>query len=308
MVARNAIGNTFIDSDSFYIASGGSTGCAPTKDAQGINTRNVRCSLGDINPGDSVSKQIQVRPKGNLNQVFFTASVSNDFTDSDSSNNSRDATTSVTSIVHPANDNFVKAAELKDKSASDHSGSISGSNVGATFEQPIKYVLDRENSIEPLHAGQNGGKSVWFYWTPPTSGSGSADVNTIGSDFDTLVSVYSLDTINLTVQEEFASNDDISAGNKASIVYFKFSPNHVYYIVVDGKQGETGHINLNWAAFLNGSSQAQATQSIDVGKAAAMLSPTTAAVSSATMRPMALPRLSLMTALLSSAMMAQVSL
>src|SRR5207302_4955140 len=99
--------------------------------------------------------------------------------------NSRDVTTSVTSIVHPANDNFVNAAALIGLT-----GSISGTNVGATVEQPIKYVLDRENWIEPLHAGQYGGKSVWFFWTPPTSGSGSADVNTIGSDFDTLVSVY----------------------------------------------------------------------------------------------------------------------
>src|SRR5215470_4622860 len=46
----------------------------------------------------------------------------------------------------PANDNFANGIVT--------SGSATGSNVGATKE-----------AWEPLHAGNAGGKSVWWFWT-----------------------------------------------------------------------------------------------------------------------------------------------
>src|SRR6266545_597332 len=65
----------------------------------------------------------------------------------------------------PANDNFAYGIVT--------SGPTTGSNVGATKE-----------AGEPFHAGNGGGKSVWWFWTAPSSG--AVTVNTFGSTFDTV--------------------------------------------------------------------------------------------------------------------------
>ena len=52
-----------------------------------------------------------------------------------------------------------------------------GSNVGAT-----------KQSGEPNIAGNVGGKSVWYAWTAPAGG--RVSVNTQGSNFDTLLGVF----------------------------------------------------------------------------------------------------------------------
>src|SRR5207244_11517476 len=54
----------------------------------------------------------------------------------------------------PVNDNFVNAQAITGSSAT-----ATGSNVGGTKE-----------AGEPVHAGNTGGKSVWYTWTAPTSG------------------------------------------------------------------------------------------------------------------------------------------
>src|SRR5262245_39496528 len=73
------------------------------------------------------------------------------------------------------------------------SGTMGGANIGAT-----------KQSGEPDHADNSGGSSVWFRWTAP--GTGQFFFNTVGSDFDTLLAVYTGNNVNnLTA---VASNDD----------------------------------------------------------------------------------------------------
>src|SRR5262249_48583588 len=60
--------------------------------------------------------------------------------------------------------------------------SLSGSNVGATKEVG-----------EPNHAGNTGGKSVWWTWT--ATASGRVYLDTTGSNFDTLLAVYTGNTV-----------------------------------------------------------------------------------------------------------------
>src|ERR687896_700276 len=71
----------------------------------------------------------------------------------------------------PANDNFADARAIAGER-----GSVSGHNFGATKEP-----------LEPNHAGNAGGTSVWFRWTAPAPGQYS--LATYG-DFDTLLAVY----------------------------------------------------------------------------------------------------------------------
>jgi hypothetical protein len=125
------------------------------------------------------------------------------------------------------NDNFANAQVI-----SGNSGTVTGSNVWATKEPG-----------EPNHAGNAGGASVWYRWTPSTSG--SATIDTIGSNFDTLLAVYIGSAVNsLTL---IASNDDIGGGNLQSRVTFSATAGTTYSIAVDGYGGATGNITLNWS-------------------------------------------------------------
>ena len=77
-----------------------------------------------------------------------------------------------TGWAQPANNNFVDAW-LIDGAA----GTTNGSNVGATSE-----------SGEPNIFGVGAGESVWYTWTAPADG--SYTFSTAGSDFDSLVGIY----------------------------------------------------------------------------------------------------------------------
>lgn len=110
---------------------------------------------------------------------------------------------------------------------------LAGSNVGATKE-----------SGEPSHAGNAGGKSVWWTWTAPKTG--IVTVDTIGSDFNTLLAVYTGSAVaSLT---PVASDDDSGSGGRSKL-NFNAVAGTAYQIAVDGFGGAGGNIalNLNYA-------------------------------------------------------------
>lgn len=123
----------------------------------------------------------------------------------------------------PPNDSFASAAAL-----SGASGSATGCNIGATKEPG-----------EPDHAGNPGGKSVWWQWTAPASG--LAAIDTTGSGFDTLLAVYTGDAVG--VLAEIAS----SGGGAPARVVFPAVAGATYRIAVDGADGAAGKVALNWA-------------------------------------------------------------
>jgi subtilisin-like proprotein convertase family protein len=112
------------------------------------------------------------------------------------------------------------------------SGTAYGSSVGATKEPG-----------EPNHAGNVGGASVWFCWAAPVNGTATFD--TLSSTFDTLLAVYTGDTVsNLTL---VASNDDISPGTiLQSRVVFTAAASTMYHIAIDGYNGASGNTTLHW--------------------------------------------------------------
>ena len=123
------------------------------------------------------------------------------------------------------NDNFASATTL-----SGSTGSTTGSNAGAT----------RETS-EPQHCGTSGLASVWYVWSP--SSSGSATFDTIGSTFDTVLSVYTGSA--LTSLSAVSCNDD--AVSLQSRTTFSVTAGRSYYVAVNGYSGLTGSIRLNWS-------------------------------------------------------------
>ena len=123
----------------------------------------------------------------------------------------------------PPNDNFVNAQVVTGMVFM-----VSGNNVGATKEPG-----------EPNHAGNSGGASVWYRWTAPSSGNFTLD--TIGSDFQTLLAVYTGNSVSSLTA--VASNIG-SGGNGTSLLTFGATGGTTYQIAADGFNGATGDIVL----------------------------------------------------------------
>jgi hypothetical protein len=136
----------------------------------------------------------------------------------------------ITPTSPPPNDNFANAQVI-----TGISGTVNGTNAFATKE-----------AGEPSHSpdGNLGGKSVWYRWTAP--GSGTATLNTLGSNFDTLLAVYTGSSVNGLVA--IVKNDDVSTGVVTiSSVQFPAVAGTTYQIAVDGFDADQGNISLNFA-------------------------------------------------------------
>ncbi|NEP72931.1 MAG: S8 family serine peptidase [Okeania sp. SIO2G4] len=122
------------------------------------------------------------------------------------------------------NDNFSNSISLSGSSAS-----TTGNNINATIE-----------SGEPDHAGNPGGSSVWWNWTAPSSG--TVTIGTDGSDFNTILGVYTGSSVsNLT---EVASDDDGGEGLQSQVTFDVVGGTN-YKIAVDGFSGSEGNIVLD---------------------------------------------------------------
>lgn len=95
---------------------------------------------------------------------------------------------------------------------------------------------------EPAHAGNPGGASVWYRWTPQDDG--TVVIDTCGSDFDTLLGVYTGTTVDGLVA--VASNDNTAnCGFFGSRVRLAVTGGTEYRIAVDGPKAATGSIELS---------------------------------------------------------------
>jgi hypothetical protein len=132
-----------------------------------------------------------------------------------------------TLVARPPNDSFANRILI--------AGSVfrvSGVNSNATKE-----------FSEPNHGGNAGGKSVWWTWTAPFSG--RATVRTAGSNFDTLLAVYTGLAVNgLTT----INSNDNDGTNATSRVTFNCVAGTPYPIAVDGRSGAAGNVVLTIAA------------------------------------------------------------
>jgi N-acetylneuraminic acid mutarotase len=141
----------------------------------------------------------------------------------------------------PANDNFANRQTI-----SGCSGTVTGTTFGATSE-----------AGEPNHdpndvSSQSPGHTVWFRWSLPTGAPGQLTLNTQGSDFDTIVTVYiepgpGSGGTGLGSLIRIASNDDSGPGTLTSSVTFNAGGGGFYAIVIDGWGGDSGDYQLNWS-------------------------------------------------------------
>jgi hypothetical protein len=125
----------------------------------------------------------------------------------------------------PVNDSFGQPQVLR---AAD--GSFRGATIGATKELG-----------EPAHAGNAGGASVWFVWTPAVTS--QIVFTTENSSFDTLLAVYTGDS--LTGLAGVAAVDD-ATGVMTGQVSFPAVAGTTYRIALDGFGGKTGRYEIGW--------------------------------------------------------------
>jgi hypothetical protein len=129
----------------------------------------------------------------------------------------------------PANDELSHAQVLSGP------GQVLGSNRHAT-KQPG----------EPNHAGDPGGASVWYSWTPSQSGHGAASVCGYANGGTPLLDVYTgADVSHLTAVASAAGGGTGSCTWQTSEVEFEVEAGTTYYLAVDGKGGAEFSFELN---------------------------------------------------------------
>ncbi len=126
--------------------------------------------------------------------------------------------------------------------------------TGSAFENPISLPSANTGNLagnnqfankqesEPDHAGNEGGSSVWFEWQVPVSGIYTFD--TYGSDFDTLLAIYS--GSDLSSLAEMGSCDDSEAPETNCEISIYLEAGQSLMIAIDGKNEDTGNFNINW--------------------------------------------------------------
>lgn len=122
----------------------------------------------------------------------------------------------------PVNDDFSNSIHLNSVDAF----TVLGTNVLASVE-----------TNEPEILKNPGGHSLWWSWTAPASG--TVVLNTKGSTFNTLLGVFTGDSLSSLKQVAVASS------GSDSTVKFTVSTGTTYRLDVDGKNGAIGVVQLN---------------------------------------------------------------
>jgi hypothetical protein len=114
------------------------------------------------------------------------------------------------------------------------SGTQIFSTVGSTKEQG-----------EPNHCDVIGGASQWFAYQAPANG--TLVINTDGSDFDTVLAVYTGPGTDFASLKSVACDNDSGSDGRTSRVSFPAVAATTYYVAVDGVNAATGNVQLNYA-------------------------------------------------------------
>ncbi|HEY3852833.1 MAG TPA: choice-of-anchor tandem repeat GloVer-containing protein [Verrucomicrobiae bacterium] len=130
-----------------------------------------------------------------------------------------------------SNNSFANRFDL----GSTASGVVTGSNKGATKQTGEPNIL----------AGNPGGKSIWFRWLPKLSG--TATFTTRGSDFDTMLGIYTGSNVTALTRVPSGIDDDDYGGYLTSLVSFNCTGGTEYDIAVDGYWGASGNVVLSWS-------------------------------------------------------------
>lgn len=113
----------------------------------------------------------------------------------------------------------------------------SGSQIFNTFGSTTE-------SGEPNHCGVIGGASQWFSYSAESDG--NLMISTGGSDFDTVLAVYTGDGSSFDTLTLLACDDNGGPNGITSLVRFPAKKGTTYFVAVDGVNGATGQVKLTY--------------------------------------------------------------
>jgi len=108
--------------------------------------------------------------------------------------------------------------------------------------------LASKESGEPDHAGDLGGHSVWYSWTPNQTEPVTMNTCEFFGSFDTVLAVYtgtSLGALTPVASNDDAASDNLECSYLDSAVTFTATAGTTYRIAVDGVAGAVGRFNLH---------------------------------------------------------------
>lgn len=121
-----------------------------------------------------------------------------------------------------------------------------GLTRGYSGSQIFNTVFARRDPDEPAHCGIVGTASYWFAYQPPADG--TAVLDTEGSDFDTVLAVYTFEPplIGYAGLIPVACDHNSGTNGLTSRLEFAASKDRTYLVVVDGANGTRGVAQLNY--------------------------------------------------------------
>lgn len=194
------------------------------------NNNGMQAGWADVYPSSLPCQYIDITglPSGNY-FLRLTVNPDNLLPESNTDNNSVLVPVTIpptNCLAPPANDQFTNAVVV----------------TGTPFSQAEFVNCATKQTGEPNHAGNTGGHSIWFTWTPASNH--TAVLNTKCSNFNTLLAVYTGNSISaLTLVTN--NNDIVASVNVLSQVTFPALAGTTYRIAVDGAGGAVGTAVLN---------------------------------------------------------------
>jgi hypothetical protein len=128
-------------------------------------------------------------------------------------------------LAAPANDEFAAAQVLNPATPTE----ASGDNTGATKE-----------AGEPNHAGEAGGHSVWFSWTPAESGRVGISYGGCFAPFTPVIGVYTGEAVNALASVASSAHLTPTCFGEGAQVEWDALAGTTYRIAADGTKGATG--------------------------------------------------------------------
>ena len=130
----------------------------------------------------------------------------------------------------PGNDTFASATGVAGAS-----GNITGTTRSATRES---------GEPRPLSVWGTSGSSIWYSWT--ATDTGTLSLSTVGSNYDTMLAIYTGSAVGALTVLPNGANDDFGAGLLTSSVGVNVTEGTTYRIVIDGYGRTSGNTKLNW--------------------------------------------------------------
>lgn len=122
---------------------------------------------------------------------------------------------------------------------------VEATSRGFSGSQVFSTVGSLKEPGEPDHCGVHGGASRWFAFEAETDG--VLDVNTDGSTFDTILAVYTGTNANFSELTAVVCDNDSGTNGQTSSLHFTTVTGTIYYIAVDGVNGASGIVVLNYS-------------------------------------------------------------